>query len=76
MTRHELLLAQTAPSPSRLARNLAPLDAWGVITHSPGHICRCGIQPNNSEIDLFDPSVAAQTHSLGGPQAGQIQKTP
>jgi hypothetical protein len=76
MTRHEPLLAQTATSPSRLAGNLAPLDAWIVIAPSIGHICHRRLQRNDREIDLFDPSVAAQTHSLAGPQAGQIQKTP
>jgi hypothetical protein len=76
MTRHELLLAQTATSPSRPAADLAPLDGWIVITHSLGHICRPTLQRNDTEIDLLDLSVAAQPHSLDGPQAGQIQKNP
>lgn len=76
MTRHELLLAQTATSLSPPAGDLAPLDGWIVIRHSLGHICRRRLQRNDSEIDLFDLSVAAQSHSSDGPQADQIQKNP
>jgi hypothetical protein len=76
MTRHELLLAQTATSPSRPEGDLAPLDGWIVITPSIGHICRRRLQRNDSEIELFDLSVAAQSHSSDDPQVGQIQKYP
>ena len=76
MNRHELLLAQTATSPSRPAGDLTPLDGWIVITHSLGHICRRRLQRNDSEIAMFDLSVAAQSHSSDGPQTDQIQKNP
>ena len=76
MTRHELLLAQTTTSPSRPAGDLAPLDGWIVIPPSIGHICHRRLQRNDREIDLFDLSVAAQSHPSDGPQVGQIQKNP
>lgn len=76
MTRHELSLAQTATSPSRPAGDLAPLDGWIVINRSPSLICRHRLQRNDSEIDLFDRNLAAQSHFSNGPQAGQIQKNP
>ena len=76
MTRHELLLAQTTTSPSRPAGDLAPLDGWIVIPPSIGHICHRRLQRNDREIDLFDLSVAAQSHPSDGSQVGQIQKNP
>jgi hypothetical protein len=76
MTRHELLLAQTATSPSRPAGDLAPLDGWIVITPSIGHIChgKCSsrglfIAPHASDL-TSSPQVQARHPT------GQIQKNP
>ena len=76
MTRHKLLLAQTATSPSQPAGGLAPAHPWMVIIRSLGHKCRRRFHLNGRDIEPLDLSAAAQSSSPGGPQAGQIQKNP
>lgn len=76
MTRHNRLRAQTAITPSQPARDLAPLHTWIVITRLLGLIYRGRLQLNGRNIDLSNPSAAARSHHLGGPQTGQIGKNP
>ncbi len=76
MTRHELLLAQTAISPSRPAGDLAPLDGWIVITHSLGHICHGKFSSKGLFIAPHAADLAPSPQLPARPPTAQIQKNP